>query len=508
MSSEKRSEKVVTPDDEELGSESLKFVSASEEKRLLRRVDLRIIPYASLLYLLSFLDRVNIGQARLAGLEKDLGLHGNQYDIALTIFFVSYVAFELPNNLVLKKFKPQRWIFFLMTSWSIMQVAMGLVTNAQGLYATRFLLGMFESGLFPGLNFLLTTWYTRKELNIRVSIFFMGATLAGAFGGILAFGIRQMAGVGGKDGWAWIFILEGLLTFICSLPAPWLIPDFPQYSTILSATDRIKWLHRLSVSQGVTNASLPFTKRQVIRGLTDWRTYAYSAIYLSIGQPFYSLSLFVPSIIAALGFTNAKANLLSAAPYALATVFTLMVSYLSDKYTTRAPIIAASMLLTSIGYIILLCDVSDTVKFIAVFITVLGTSPSISAAITFVGNNFGPMYTRATVMGIFFSLGNSAGIISSNVYPAGDAPRYIRGHSIALGFSVLSIILSLFMAIYNKRENDRRDRVYGVPDPDGSDCNPLYADDPERLKKWGLEGMTKLEVLELGDSHPAFRYII
>ncbi|GJJ11063.1 hypothetical protein Clacol_005294 [Clathrus columnatus] len=475
MDSEKhRSEKAATPDDEEV----LEAVFDSQDKSL------ELDPLEER-RLLRFLDRVNIGQARLAGLEKDLKLHGNQYDIALTIFFVSYVAFELPSNLVLKKFKPQRWIFFLMTSWAIMQVAMGLVTNAQGLYATRFLLGMFESGLFPGLNFVFTTWYTRKELNFRVSIFFMGATLAGAFGGILAFGIRHMAGVGGKDGWAWI----------------------PIHSHNPFPTDKAKWLHRLTVSQGVTNAALPFTKKQIIRGLTDWRTYVYSLIYLAIAQPFYSLSLFVPSIIAALGFTNARANLLSAAPYALGTGFTLLVAYISDRYTMRAPVIAATMLLTTIGYIILLCSVSNTVKFIAVFIAVLGTSPAIATAITFVVS-FGPMYTRAAVMGIFFSFGNSAGIISSNVYPAGDAPRYIRGHAVALAFSVLAIILSVFMTVYNKRENNRRDRIYGVPNPDGSDCSPIYADDPVRMKRWGLEGKTKLEIIELGDSHPAFRILM
>jgi MFS transporter, ACS family, DAL5 transporter family protein len=125
-------------------------------------------------------------------------------------------------------------------------------------------------------------------------------------------------------------------------------------------------------------------------------------------------------------------------------------------------------------------------------------------------------------------MGNSAGIISSNVYPIGDAPRYIRGHAIALGFSVLpsylparfsipdrrvflwqclTIVLSAFMTFYNVRENARRDRVYGVPNPDGSDCSPLYADDPVRLKKWGLEGKSKEEIIALGDQHPAFRCV-
>jgi len=258
----------------------------------------------------------------------------------------------------------------------------------------------------------------------------------------------------------------------------------------------------------VTNAPLPFTKRQVIRGLTDWRTYVYSIIFLSVAQPFYSLSLFVPTIIAALGFTNATANLLSAAPYVLGTITTLSVAYISDRISMRAPAIIVMMILTIIGYIILLCDVSAGVKYGAVFITVAGVNPCICTAITLCGNNVGPMYTRATVMGIFFSFGNSAGIISSNVYPLSDAPRYFLGHGIAIAFSGLAIVLCAFITMYNLRENARRDRVYGIPNPDGSDCSPLQAGNPELLKKWGLEGKTRQEIIEMGDLHPAFRYII
>ncbi|KAF8480679.1 putative MFS nicotinic acid transporter Tna1 [Gautieria morchelliformis] len=483
-------------------------MTPAEEKKLLRRIDLWIVPYASLLYLLSFLDRVNVGQARLAGLENDLKLRGDQYDMALTIFFVSYVAFELPSNLVIKKLKPPRWICFLMVSWGILQICMGLVTDYRGLYVTRFLLGMFESGLSPGLNFLLTTWYTRKELNVRVSLFFAGATLAGAFGGLLAFGIRHMAGVGGKNGWAWIFILEGLLTVLFAIPALWLVQDFPQYSNILSPQERAQWLHRLNTSQGITNAPLPFSKAQVVRAVTDWKTYVYGTIVLSIAEPSYSLSLFSPSIIATLGFTNATANFLSAAPYAIGTIVALLVAYASDRYSKRAPVLIVMMLLPVVGYTILLCDVSPAMKYVAMFIAVAGVNSSTPTAVTFVGNNFGPMYTRATTMGVAFSMANCAGFISSNVYPIGDAPRYIRGNVTALGFSCLCIVLCAFMTFYNIRENARRDRVYGVPNPDGSDCSPLYADDPVRMNRWGLGGKTKEEIIALGDHHPAFRYMI
>jgi len=395
-----------------------------------------------------------------------------------------------------------------MILWSIAQITMGLVHNKQGLYTTRWFLGMFESGLFPGLNYMLTTWYTRKEQSLRISIFFAGATLAGAFGGILAFGVRHMAGVGGKNGWAWIFILEGLLTFVCAVPAYWLIQDFPHDSKLLSPTERTKWLRRLTASQGVTNSPLPFSGSQVWKGALDWKTYAYAILYLAIAEPFYALSLFTPTIIAALGFTNAAANLLSAAPYALGFLTTLATALVSDRMAIRGPFIVGWMVCVVAGYGILISSAGAAVKYFAIFLTVAGVSPCISMAITWVGNNCGPMYTRATVMGIFFSFGNSAGIISSWTYPTSESPRFIKGHAIALAFSILAILISLGLMYHNHTENQRRDHIYGVPAEDGSDCSPEKASDPDLLRSWGMEKKSAYEVIALGDHHPAYRYFL
>jgi MFS family permease len=488
-------------------SESLDEMTPEEERRIRRKIDFAIVPYCSLLYLLSFLDRVNIGQARLANLEKGLHLVGNQYDISLTIFFVSYVAFEIPSNLALRWLKPHRWITIIMVSWSIVMICMGLVHNFAGLAAARFMLGLAEGGLFPGINLLLSAYYNRNEQNLRISLFFAGATLAGAFGGILAFGIRHMAGVGGKDGWAWIFLLEGLLTFVCAIPAWWLVVDFPEDAKFLTEDERTKWLSRLLKNQGVTNAPVPFSMRQVKKAFTNWKTYVYALMYIGIAQPFYSLALFTPSIIKALGYTNANANLLSVPPYVLGFITTLLTAFASDKLKIRGPFLIGWMSLVVVGYIILISHVSVGVKYFAIFLTVAGVSPSIATAITWIANNFGPIYTRAAAMGFFFTIGNSAGLISSNVYPTHTAPRFIEGHAVAIGFAGMAIICAITLHISHKRENDRRDRVYGYVNPNGSDASPNNMSE-ENKAKWGLQGMSDIDIIELGDSHPAYRYIL
>lgn len=205
---------------------------------------------------------------------------------------------------------------------------MGLVTSAGGLQVARWFLGMAEGALYPGINFLLTTWYPRSRIALRVGIFFSGATLAGAFGGILGYGLKYIPfpahdsfgsfkGVmgGQAGGWRWIFILEGIITVLCALPGPWLIVDFPgDKNKILTDSQTKKWNHHLSISQGVSNADIPFSKKQVKDAFTDYKMYLYAIMYISIAMPLYSLALFTPTIIAALDFSGASANLLSVPP--------------------------------------------------------------------------------------------------------------------------------------------------------------------------------------------------
>lgn len=157
-----------------------------------------------LLYLFSFLDRVNIGNARLYGLEKDLGMHGDQFQTAVSILFVTYILSELPSNLVIKKFKPSRWLAFLTTSWGIVATLTGTVQSYGGLIACRLILGALEGGLFPGLTIYLTLFYTRREIALRVGYLFVSAAISGSVGGLLAYGIGFMDGLDGQRGWRWI----------------------------------------------------------------------------------------------------------------------------------------------------------------------------------------------------------------------------------------------------------------------------------------------------------------
>jgi MFS family permease len=216
-----------------------------DEKAILRKMDLRLIPMLALLYLLSFLDRGNIGNAKIEGLTEDLGITGAQYNWCLTVFFFTYAAFEVPSNLLLKKLRPSVWLPTIMVAWGLVMTLMGIVQNYEGLLIARIFLGVAEAGLFPGVAYYITMWYARHEAQFRQALFFSAASVAGAFSGLLAFGIAHMDGVGGLEGWRWIFILEGILTVVVAVVAFFVLYDFPETATFLTEEERAFVVYRL-----------------------------------------------------------------------------------------------------------------------------------------------------------------------------------------------------------------------------------------------------------------------
>jgi MFS family permease len=165
-----------------------------------------LIPWLCVLYLASFLDRANIGNAKIEGLEADINITGTQYNIALSVFFISYSIFEPLSNILLKRMRPSVYIPIIVIAWGTCTVLLGIVKNFSHLCAIRWFLGMAEAGLFPGVNYYLSCWYKRSEFGIRAAIFFSAAAISGSFGGLLAAAIAKMKGVGGLPGWAWIFV--------------------------------------------------------------------------------------------------------------------------------------------------------------------------------------------------------------------------------------------------------------------------------------------------------------
>ncbi|KAK4549097.1 hypothetical protein LTR36_007553 [Oleoguttula mirabilis] len=267
-------------------------IDPEAEKKLLRKIDFRLIPPLWLLFMLAFLDRTNIGNARIQGMTKDLKMEGNDYNIALFIFFIPYILFEVPSNILIKRMKPSTWLSGLMFCWGIVTIGQGLVTTTGGLQAMRFLLGCM---------YLISMYYKRYELQRRFSVFFTGSILAGSFSGLLAYAISHMDGVGGYAGWRWIFILEGLVTAVIGLASKWFIADWPEDVTFLTDDEKTLLIARLTAD--VADAKMNrLDKPAAKRIFTDWKMYCGVFMYMGVVNTGYATSFFLPTIITELGF--------------------------------------------------------------------------------------------------------------------------------------------------------------------------------------------------------------
>ncbi|KAF3178100.1 hypothetical protein TWF788_007543 [Orbilia oligospora] len=258
----------------------------ASEAALVRKLDFHIIPVVMLLYLCSFLDRINIGNAKLYGLEEDLGMTGTlKYQTAVSLLFVTYLLFEVPSNLVIKKFRPSRWIAFITISWGLVATFTGLTQSYGGLLVCRLLLGIFEAGLFPGLTVYLTFWYTRKEIALRIGYLFVSAAIAGACGGLLAYAIGFLDGTSGMRGWRWIMILEGIPTVLLGFATPFILSDEPSTAGFLTPEERVFMAKRMQLQHGSdVRPEENLKKKDVIACFKDWKCYAY-AVGLFVGGP-------------------------------------------------------------------------------------------------------------------------------------------------------------------------------------------------------------------------------
>ncbi|KAI0073057.1 MFS general substrate transporter [Panus rudis PR-1116 ss-1] len=464
-------------------------LTPEQEKKLWRKVDLRLMPILTLMYLFSFLDRGNIGNAKLQGLTTQLNLTGNKYNIALTMYFIPYCLFECPANLVLKKFRPSRWLPGITIAWGIIMTLMGLVKNYPQLVGTRVVLGVTEAGLFPGVVYYLTLWYPRHMLQYRVGIFYGGATVAGAFSGLLAFAISFMSGTAGMLGWSWIFIIEGIATVAVGILSIFVLVDFPSTAGFLTPEERAFIVWRKKYDNSSVGEEEHFAMRHLWSSFLDWQTWLHILIYMSIIGPLYGISLFLPSIINGFGFNTTISQLLTVPPYVCATIVLLIFAVWSDKIQKRSPFILAGLVLCLIGFSINISDAPIGVKYFGTFFCVSGSYAAFPGVIAWLGNNVAGQYKRGVSMALHIGIGNFSGAIASNIYRTQDAPRYLIGHGVELmfvgiGFISLPIAVMLYMRINAARDVKQKE-----------------------MEEQGIKYSAE-ELRRMGDRAPDFRYTL
>lgn len=370
------------------------------------------------------------------------------------------------EKLVLTKTGPKLWLPSITLIWGIIATLQGIVTSKAGFYVVRTFLGVAEGGLFPGVVFYLSMWYRRSERQYRVALFFSAASLAGAFGGILAYGIGFMKGVAGLSGWQWIFIIEGIFTSVVAALGYWFVVDWPSKAKFMTDNEKAFLNARLKADSDATNNEA-FTWHNVLLALKDPKVWLYGLAYHTLSLPLYTLSLFLPSIIAALGYKAATAQLLTIPPYALATILTVVYAIVGERYKKRAIFIITSVVTAIIGYIILLSNEHPTkrpgVSYVGTFFAAAGIYPAVALVLSWPAMNVSGQTKRATANALQISVGNLGAVIGTQLYRAEDTPRYVLGHSFALGYLCANILVVTTLYFVLKRANKKRDQR-GSPD--------------------------------------------
>lgn len=369
-------------------------------------------------------------------------------------------------------------------------LGMGFVKNWSGLMAARWFLGVAEAGLFPGINYYLSCWYKRDEFGVRAAIFFSAAAVSGSFGGLLAAAIQKMDGFAGIAGWAWIFIIEGILTIVVGFASFFMMHDFPDEATFLTREDRERVLLRLKRDGQHSAEHEEFKCAYLWAALSDWKTYAGMLIYMGPLMPLYAFSIFLPSIIQSMSFTDKthviKNQLLSVPPYAVAAAVTIAVGLWSDRIQKRGIFNLACAFVGIVGFVMLLATTNPVVQYVGTFLGACGIYPSVSLTIAWVANNVEGVYKRGIVLGFVIGWGNLNGVVSSNIYRS--PPRYFAGHGTVVAYLFVCMFCgSLLFHLLLRHENKKRQMG--------------------QRNHW-IEGKTEAEIDALGDKRPDFLYTL
>ncbi|KAK6530481.1 hypothetical protein TWF694_003833 [Orbilia ellipsospora] len=443
--------------DSKLHSEDIEYAASGapsieidpeEERKLVRKIDLIILPTMFLMYLLSYMDRTNIGNAKIAGMQADLKLTSGEYSVSLVVFFIGYVLCEVPSNMILSKVNPSAYIPFMMFLWGIVTICMGFIKTYHHLVGLRVIVGVLESAFAPGIMMLLSSWYKKSEQSKRFAIYISAAILSGAFGGLLAGAITSgLEGAHGIRGWRWLFIVEGAATSGWAIVAYFILPNFPATSQNKFTPREIELAIARLATENVTARSadhkgIGHLKALKIAFTSSWEIYPLTLGYMTIvGSS--TLSYFYPTLVAGLGYTAHKAQYMTVPIYAVAFVVNLVNGVFADKFHRyRGLIIAGWMTLAFVTSAIVVGTYSLVGRYVLLVLMAAGLWTANGCGLSYGGATFGSMdpEVRAIALAFMNGMGNLASIYGAYLFPSEDAPKYLMGFGVTTGMCFVGIV--------------------------------------------------------------------
>ncbi|KAK1540344.1 major facilitator superfamily transporter [Colletotrichum paranaense] len=463
------------------------------DRRVNRKLDIALLPLLSLLYLFNGLDRGNVGNAQTqaeAGFTNDIGAAPDDLNLAVSLFFITFVLFQPPSAAVGRWLGAKYWIPIMMLGWGFVTICQAFIRGRGSLIATRLLIGAFEAGFYPTAVAYLSFFYCRYDLAVRVGLFYGQYAVAGAFSGAIAYGVFHLRD-GPLKNWQYLFIIEGTLTILFGLIAWVFLPAGPGSAWFLTheerrfAADRIKadsvsFTEHAYDAHGVETDRL--TQRDFIETVRDWKFWYVLVFNICASVPGQAFSVFLPLVVQGLGYSSIQANLMSVPPYACGALGLYLFTLSSDYRKERGYHILGGIVIAVVGLVATVTVESNGGKYAALCVLLLGSYVAAPLTVAWLSGNTPEPGKRSLILGLN-GFGNLSGVIGAQLYRDRYKPGYKIPFYVTLGFVAVSLLgylsYRLTLAAVNRRKLEiMRQKTADEIERERLD-NTRYAD-----KKW------------------------
>ncbi|KAK4496906.1 hypothetical protein PRZ48_011355 [Zasmidium cellare] len=425
-----------------------------KEIRLVKKLDIWIMPMLWGMYWLNYLDRNAIALARLNDLEEDLNLSSSQYQTCVSILFVGYILGQVPSNMLITRLRPSYYMSSCMALWAVVSALTALSKNFTGLLLTRFFLGVVEAPYYPGALYLLGIFYTRKEIATRISILYTGNILATAFAGLIAAGIFKMDGMGGLAGWKWLFIIQGAATFVIAVASAFVLPDDPLQTRWLTQEERELANSRIVADTvGAKHQTGSWAGlKEAARDPKIWLFAFMQHMHLAAN----GFKNFFPTAVETLGFGETITLVLTCPPYLIAGIVSIFWSWSSGRYNERTWHITVAKAVAIFGFILGCATLNTGAKYFAMVVFACGTYAVNSIILGWVSSTCGQTKEKkASSLAIVNTIANASFIWTPYLWPSSDEPRYVIAMSSSAAFSFACASGAWVMRFWLQRLNGK-----------------------------------------------------
>ncbi|KAK5062819.1 hypothetical protein LTR84_004894 [Exophiala bonariae] len=450
----------LVPVDSVADGDSLEAMTAVEEKRLLRRIDMCMLPMLASLSFLNYLDRSTLGSASIMGLISDLKLTSSEYSWANSIFYFGAFTFTWAASYLMVRLPVGKFIVGTLYAWALLIGLTAACKNFEGLMAVRFLLGAAESAIIPGSSLITGMWYKRAEHPLRHGAWFVGTSVGVMCGGLLAYAIAHIEG--GIGPWKWLFIIFAIVTIVLASFLLWALPDTPRNARFLSKTQKSQAINRIRTNhQGFKDTH--FKWYQAREALLDVKVWLPAMIACALSITNGALNAFNPIILVSFGFTRLEAYLFNIAIGGVHAFFILSSSYLCTKIPNiRCLTLIGVCSISLMGSIIVRLCSGKGIRLFG-FLCYFAFVPGLTISLSLIASNTAG-FTKKSVSSALFTVSYCVGnIVGPFTFQLKDAPKYTSGYNGVIGCFVAALVFAIILLLLILRENRQRDKLYGAP---------------------------------------------